>query len=135
MSAKPFIDTNILIYAYVFDDRRNETALALIAGGGVVSVQVLNEFVNVARRKLQLSWEAVERALAHCQILFGPPAPLTLATTTEAIGIAQRYGCSFYDSLILSSAKQAGCRLLYTEDMQHGQTIEGVLIRNPFADT
>lgn len=134
MTAKPFIDTNVLVYAVGDRDDRKEQAAAIIAAGGIVSVQVLNEFVNVARGKLRKDWGVIVQALDHFGKLLQPPAPLTFELHREAVGISRRYGFGIYDSLILSAAKHAGCRLLYSEDLQDGQTIEGVLIRNPFAE-
>ena len=66
-------------------------------------------------------------------MLLDPPLPITIDMHRDAIGMAQRYGFRIYDSLVLAAAKRAGCRLLYTEDLHDGQTIEGILVRNPFA--
>lgn len=134
MIAKPFIDTNVLVYAYSLDDGRNERAAALIAAGGVVSVQVLNEFVNVARRKLCFDWDKIVWALDDLTTLLDAPMPLTMEVHRGGIDIARRFGFRIYDSLILSTARLAGSRVVYTEDLQDGQMIDGVLVRNPFAD-
>ena len=67
--------------------------------------------------------------------MLGSPVPLTDETHRLAIDISRRYGLRIYNGLILSAAKHAGCRVLYTEDLQDGQIIEGVLVRNPFTDT
>lgn len=133
VTAKPFIDTNILVYAVGDRGDRKEKAAAIVAAGGIVSVQVLNEFVNVARGKLRKEWGVIVRALDLFGKLLQPPAPLTFELHRDAIDIARRYGFGIYDSLIISAAKHAGCRVLYTEDLQDGQTIEGILVRNPFA--
>lgn len=133
MTDKPFIDTNVLVYAYTFDERRNERATSLLASGGVVSVQVLNEFVNVSRRKLKFSWDTVSRALAHFRLLLEAPVPLTIDIHADAVELSRLRGFGIYDSLILATARRAGCRLLYSEDLQDGQTIDGVLVNNPFA--
>jgi len=132
MPLKPFFDTNVLVYAFLSTDPRHGTARALAAGGGVFSVQVANEFVDVARRKMRWEWEDVVAMLAALRAWFGTPAPLTHETHVLAIEVARRYGLRIYDGPILGAAKQAGCRILYTEDLQDGQTIEGVLVRNPF---
>lgn len=134
MPTRPFLDTNVLVYAFSVGDRRGETAKAILAGGGALSVQVANEFVDVVRKKLRWPWEDVVAALESVRAVIGDPLPLSDETHLLGIDISRRYGLRIYDSLIVGSAKQAGCRLLYTEDMQDGQTIEGVLIRNPFAD-
>lgn len=133
MPAKPFLDTNIIVYAFSSNDLRSETADALLRAGGVISVQVLNEFVNVLRRKQRRGWEEIEDALGVLKILLDPPQPLTIEMHEAALGIARNHELSIYDSLIVAAALRAGCSTLYSEDLQHGQTIERVTIRNPFA--
>jgi predicted nucleic acid-binding protein len=132
MNAKPFLDTNILVYAFALNDPRSSCAEALLAAGGVVSVQVLNEFVNVSRRKLRREWAEIEDALRVLRTILDPPIPLTIKLHDTAVWLARDHGFPFYDSLIISVAIRAGCGILYSEDMQHGQTVDGVTIRNPF---
>ena len=133
MSAKAFFDSNVLIYAMVSGDSRRERAQQLVAPGGVISVQVLNEFVAVARRKMRMPWENVIEALDAIRILFPSPISITLDTHEAALKIAQQYGFSIYDALIASSALEANCSTLYSEDLQDGQVIDGrLMIRNPF---
>jgi predicted nucleic acid-binding protein len=127
-----FLDTNVLLYAVADDDPRAEIAEGLIAAGGVVSVQSLNEFVSVAVRKLRMPWDDVLEALAAFRVVLLPPAPITLETHDDALRIAARYGYHIYDSLIIAAALGANCRTLYSEDMRDGQVIEGLTIRNPF---
>jgi len=134
MSAKPFLDTNIVVYAFASNDPRSEKADALLKAGGAISVQVLNEFVNVLRRKQRRDWDEIDEALGVLKGLLDPPHPLTVEMHEAAIGIARRYGFSIYDSLIVAAALRAGCSTLYSEDLQHGQTIERLTIRNPFAE-
>ena len=130
----PFLDTNILLYAALQPDPRSETARALLARGGLISVQVLNEFTAVARRKLHRPWPEVARALEAIRTLCPAPRPLTLAVHEAALGLAAGLGTTIYDALILASALEAGCDTLLSEDLQHGQMVEGRLtIRNPFA--
>lgn len=131
MSAvRPFFDTNILLYL-LSADAKADKAEALLALGGVVSVQVLNEFVSVAFRKLKMTWPEIHNILATiraiCEVV-----PVTVEIHETGLTIAERYGLSIYDSLILAAAKQAGCRVVYSEDMQDGQAVQGVIIRNPF---
>ena len=133
MAAKSFLDTNVLVYAFGDEVTRKAQAADLIEAGGVVSVQVLNEFVNVARRKLKREWDAIRQALDTIRIVLDPPLPISVALHLDALTIAERYGFNVYDSLIISAAKQAGCSVLYTEDLQDGQVIEGVRVHNPFA--
>jgi predicted nucleic acid-binding protein len=129
---KPFFDTNVLVYTVSDRDSRKNRAAAIIATGGIVSVQILNEFVNVARLKLKKDWGVILEALDSFGRLLEPPMPLTFDLHRSALDISRRYGFTIYDSLILSAAKEARCRVLYTEDLQDGQTIEGVLVCNPF---
>src|SRR5271165_6439164 len=107
MSAKAFFDSNILIYAMVSGDSRRERAQELAAQGGVISVQVLNEFVAVARRKMRMPWKDVIEALEAIRILFPSPMAITVDTHEAALKIAQDYGFGIYDALILSSALEA----------------------------
>lgn len=134
MKGGAFFDTNVLVYAALQPDPRSDRARALLLRGGAVSVQVLNEFANVARRKLRKPWPEVARALADLRVLCLPPQPITLATHEAALGLADRLGYGLYDSQIIASALEAGCATLYSEDMHDGHVIEGSLtIRNPFA--
>jgi predicted nucleic acid-binding protein len=133
MQGKAFFDTNVLIYALAKDDPRSVVAEALLDVGGVVSVQVLNEFAAVGRRKLALSWREVTAALAGIAVLCPNPVPLTVAIHHAALRIAARYDYQIYDALIVAAALQTDCDLLYTEDMQDGQVIDRRLtIGNPF---
>lgn len=133
MSGAVFLDSNILIYAALQPDRRSEAARALLATGGVISVQVLNEFANVARRKLRRSWPEITNALSDIQALFPTPVPLTIATHKAAVALAERFGFAFYDAVIVASALEAGCTTLMSEDMQDGLVVEARLtVRNPF---
>lgn len=128
-----FLDSNILIYASLQPEPRALTARRLLATGGTISVQVLNEFANVARRKLRRTWPEIASALADIRILCPSPLCLTVATHDSALAVADRYGFSFYDALIVASALEAGCTFLLTEDMQDGLVVEARLtIRNPF---
>jgi predicted nucleic acid-binding protein len=133
MSGRAFFDSNVLIYAMVSGDSRRERAQQLIADGGVISVQVLNEFVAVARRKMRMPWEDVMEALDAVRILFPAPVAIAMDTHEAALEIAQQYGFGIYDALIAAAALKARCAVLYSEDMQDGQVVEGKLtIRNPF---
>ncbi|MCK8788053.1 PIN domain-containing protein [Roseomonas sp. NAR14] len=129
-----FLDTNVLLCAALQPDPRSDAARALLARGGVISVQVLNEFTAVARRKLRRPWPEVGRALAAIRTLCPAPQPLTLAVHDAALGLAETLGYTIDDALILASALEAGCDTLLSQDLQDGQMIEGRLtIRNPFA--
>ncbi len=128
-----FFDSNVLLYSLARDDPRASVASGLLLEGGAISVQVLNEVANVARRKLKLSWAEVAEALDALQVLCAPPRPLTLAIHAAALPLAERYQVSFYDALIVASALEAGCATLLSEDLHHGLVIEGRLtVQNPF---
>ena len=133
MSDKPFLDTNVVLYAFRQGDARSQRAEMLLAAGGTLSVQVLNEFANVARGKLNKSWEEVRRALGILRFFCPDPAPVTIETHDRAVQIAERYGYSIFDSLIVAAALERQCETLYSEDLQAGQVIEGRLrVKNPF---
>ncbi len=133
MPGKAFLDTNVLIYAVTHSDARAARAEELLLSGGVVSVQVLNEFTAVARRKLQMPWAEVAEAVEAFLVLCPAPVPITLEIHTAARAIAQKLGCNIYDALVLAAALDAGCETLYSEDFQDGQKLEGKLtVRNPF---
>lgn len=133
MSDKAFFDTNVLVYVVGQKDERTATAEALVANGGVVSVQVLNELASVSRRKLGMSWEEIGDALAAIRVLCPSPVPLTIDTHDASVRIAVKYRFPFSDALIAAAALEADCTTLYSEDFQDGQVIEGRLtVRNPF---
>jgi predicted nucleic acid-binding protein len=118
--AKPFFDTNVLLYLLSADTRKADQAENLLTGGGIISVQVLNEFAAVASHKLGMSWNEIRDALspirAICQI-----EPMSIETHDRALEIAERYGFSIYDATIIASALDAGCKTLHSEDFQAGQ--------------
>lgn len=132
MSVNVFLDTNVLIYANSQGDDRTDTARQLLLSGGVVGVQVLSEFVSVARAKLGFTWAEVQEAIENIVILCPNPRPMTLETHLRALGLCKRYGFSIWDGLIVAAAAEAGCSKLLTEDLQHGQILEGLRIENPF---
>jgi predicted nucleic acid-binding protein len=133
MSDKAFFDTNVLVYVVGQKDERTAKAEALVASGGVVSVQVLNELASVSRRKLGMSWEEIGEALDAIRMLCPSPLPLTIDTHDAGARIAAKYGFQFYDALIAAAALEADCTTLYSEDFQDGQVIEAHLtVRNPF---
>ena len=128
----PFIDTNVIVYAFGQGDRRKDVARGLLANGGATGVQNLNEFVGVARRKLQMTWEEISDALQAVKTLFPAPVPLTLAVHEAGVRIAAQHGYGIFDALVIAAALENGSRVLYSEDMQDRQVIEGLEIRNPF---
>ena len=127
-----FFDTNVLVYIASGDATKADRAEAAVAAGGAISVQVLNELTNVARRKMQMSWADTH---AFLNILRGllTVHPLTHDAHETGLRLAERYGLSIYDAMIAASALHAGCDTLWSEDMQHEMTLEeGLRIVNPF---
>ena len=128
-----FFDTNILVYAATSDAKR-QIANECLGRRGLASVQVLNEFVHVARRKLGHDWPHIEFALGLFRASLDDVVPLTLNTHAGAVALAREHGLSFYDALIVAAALEAGCDTSYTEDMQHGRKFGGLVIFNPFTE-
>lgn len=129
----PFVDTNVLLYLLSDDAAKADRAEALLRERIVISVQVLNEFANVARRKLRLEWSAVSQALLDIR-RFAEVRPLTLETHERGIVLAKRYQLSVYDAMIAAAALDAGCETLASEDFSAGQRLERRLtVCNPFA--
>lgn len=127
-----FFDTNVLLYMQSADVAKADRSEELIALGATVSVQVLNEFIAVASRKLRMPWSEIRDVLSQFRAVCAIE-PITIATHEKALHIAERYGLSIQDALIISAALLAGCRTLYSEDMRNDQVIEGSLtIRNQF---
>ena len=134
-SDKPFFDTNVLLYLLSEDSRKADRAEAIMLKGGMINVQVLNEFSSVASRKLKMSYAEIRDALQIVRAVCKTQA-VTIDIHELGLDIAERYGYALYDSMIVSAALQSGCTILYSEDMQHGQIIEGQLrITNPFLDS
>jgi predicted nucleic acid-binding protein len=131
MSAE-FVDTNIVIYSVDENAAKRSKALAILAGKPVISVQVLNETANTLRRKLAFDIPETRRMLIKL-MQESRLHPLASSTVLMALDITERYGFSYYDSLIVAAALEAGCSTLYSEDMHHGQIIEGGLrVVDPF---
>jgi predicted nucleic acid-binding protein len=127
-----FLDTNVLIYAQGTGEKSN-IAREAIRAGGVISVQVLNEFAAVLRRKFRQEWPAIAAALADVRVVLDPVRPIGVDTHEAAFALATENGLGFYDALIVAAALEAGCDLLLTEDLQAGRRIGGLAIVNPFA--
>ena len=132
--ADSFFDTNVLLYLLSNDATKADRSEALLASGGVVSVQVLNEFASVASRKLAMTIAEIREILstirAACAVM--PFMPLDIETHDLGLDIEERHRFSIYDALIVAAAVRAGCTILYTEDLQQGQVIEKLQIRNQF---
>lgn len=128
-----FFDTNILVYAQQAGVK-GERARALFANGGKLSVQVLNEFAAVSRRKQSKNWQEIAEAISDVLAVVDWPLALTVDINTAARALAEAHRFPFYDALIVASAIEAGCDTLYSEDMQHGRTIGSLAIVNPFRE-
>ena len=129
-----FFDTNVLLYIASGRSEKADRAEALVRNGGTISVQVLNEIANVARRKMGLSWSEAHGFLELIRGLL-PVEPVTTATHETGLALAERYGLSIYDAMIAASALLAGCGRLWSEDMQHGMVIDRKLrIADPFRE-
>ncbi len=127
-----FLDTNILIYAVGNLAEKKERAIDLICPDAWISPQVLGESITVMSRKLGYTSQQI-RAIIEQFLHAMPIEPLTEDTVHAALTLMKRYGYTYYDSQILASALQAACPIVYSEDLQHGQLIDGCLrIVNPF---
>ena len=126
-----FLDTNVLLYLLSGDAAKAARAEEVVAEGGVVSVQVLNEFASVATRKLRLDFDEAREALAVIRAICRVE-PVTEETHDLGMEIAQAHRIALYDAMIVASAHLARCGTLLSEDMHHGGEMEGVRIRNPF---
>lgn len=131
-----FLNTNVLLYAFSRDDDRSVRARELLDRGGVVSVQCLNEFASVARRKLQMEWERIDEAIGIIVWLCTFVMAIELTVHRIGLAIAQRHRTSIYDGMIVAAAITAGCDVLWSEDMHPGLVVGGQLrIENPFTAT
>lgn len=126
-----FFDTNILLYVTSSDERKAERAEALIAQGGTISVQVLNEAANVARRKFGMNWDEVDSLLAPFKATL-EVKDITSATHELGLSIGRRLSLSVHDAMLVASALQAGCRRFISEDLHHDLVVDGrIRVINP----
>jgi predicted nucleic acid-binding protein len=135
MSARVFLDTNVLVYAYAgYEPVKQAQALAVLQSPDAwLSTQVLIEFANVYHRKLKIAWPDVETAIQELIRDFNIYLAKS-ATIAHATRLAHRYGFSWFDALIVAATLECGCETLYSEDLNAGQLIEGTLqVVNPFA--
>jgi len=129
--AKPFIDSNVVLYLFSSDTVKADRAESLLQSGGLISVQVLNEVASVCLRKLKMTWEDIDTVLETlkftCEVL-----PVTLATHEKAVGLAKRFQISFYDANIVATAILGGADTLFSEDLQNGMSMDSLTVVNPF---
>jgi predicted nucleic acid-binding protein len=127
-----FLDSNIVLYLASEDLLKADRAQELVAEGGTISVQVLNEIANISRRKMGLSWAETRNFLLMIRGLL-KVEPITIEIHDVGISLAERYQLSVYDSMIVSAALSAECDTLLSEDLQNGLLINGRLrVLNPF---
>jgi predicted nucleic acid-binding protein len=134
MNDRLFLDSNILVYCYSTTDiRKQSIARALSSMDNIhISTQVLNETTNVLAKKYHIGWSDLTNLISDFENNFSVHT-LMIPEIKNACGIAERYGFSFFDGLMIASALEYNCTALYSEDMQNGQIIEGKLkIINPF---
>lgn len=131
VARRPFFDTNVIVYLLSADAAKAARAESLLAAGGVISVQVLNELVAVARRKIGLNWTEIQEMLvalkANVQV-----ASVTLSIHERAVRLAAAHNMNIYDAAIVAAAIESGCDQVISEDMQHGRRLETVRITDPF---
>jgi predicted nucleic acid-binding protein len=132
LAERIFLDSNVLIYAYFKqDEKKQRISKQLISQNTVISTQVLQELTNTLHRKMGVDYSIVrlilQECLKNCDLNTN-----TFDTVFRALDIAEKYGFSFYDSLIVAAALESKCTTLYSEDMQHNQHIENLTIKNPF---
>ncbi len=127
-----FVDTNVIVYAFTTDPRAAR-AREILASGCVTSVQGLNKFSNVARRKLGMSWPEVISAVDAIRTLCSPISPIDVEMHASALKISERHGYAIFDSLMIAAALRSDCHMFCSEDMQDGFVIDSRLqIANPF---
>ena len=129
--ARPFIDSNVVMYLFSSDAVKADRAELLLQLGGLISVQVLNEVASVCLRNLKMTWQDIDAVLvmlkSTCEVL-----PVTLASHEKTISLAQQFQLSLYDANIVAYAILGGAKTLLSEDMQSGMLMEGVTVLNPF---
>lgn len=129
--AKPFIDSNVVLYLFSSDTVKADRAESLLQSGGLISVQVLNEVASVCLRKLKMTWEDIDTVLetlkTTCEVL-----PVTLASHEKAVGLAKRFQISLYDANIAATAILCGADTLFSEDLQNGMSMDSLTVVNPF---
>jgi predicted nucleic acid-binding protein len=132
MRTDAFFDSNVVLYLFGPHSDKAVRSERLLADGGVVNVQVLNEIANVALRKMRKPWiqarEMLNGIRANCSVV-----SVTIETHERGLAIAERYQLQLYDGMIVAAAQLAGCTVLYSEDMRDGLVIDRLTIRNPFA--
>lgn len=134
MNDNVFLDTNIIVFSYSYTEpeKQRKARQLIVESNSFISTQVLQELANTLSRKFKFGFPDVLKAIEECR-QNNITHINTEGTLLQACKIAERYGFSFYDSVIISAALESDCTILYSEDMSHGQVIENKLkIVNPF---
>jgi predicted nucleic acid-binding protein len=141
MSVKFFLDTNILVYTFDQENpAKRDRAIALVSKAlaesrGVISYQVVQEFLNAAIRKFSTPL-TIPDAQRYLTVVLEPLCAVFASVDLfhQALDLSARWQYAFYDSLIVTAALQSGCSVLYSEDLRHGQRVAGLKILNPFVE-
>ncbi|MEB2846923.1 PIN domain-containing protein [Rhizobiales bacterium RZME27] len=129
-----FLDTNVLVYSTT-SETKAVVAQKLMSEPFVISAQALNEFANVGRRKLSLSWERITQIVSDLTEAAEVVVSVEPGMTKTALRLVQHYNLAFYDAVMISAALKAKCTIYYSEDLQHGLIIDTTLtIQNPFRE-
>jgi len=138
MSARVFLDTNILVYAYdKHEPQKQKKAQGLLIDGIeqenlLLSVQVLGEFFNAVTRYIPQPMSSDEAKEIIDALSIIPVQEIDLNMVNRAVDTHKTYRISYWDSLIVSAAERAGCTMIFSEDLSDGQTYHNILVRNPF---
>jgi predicted nucleic acid-binding protein len=135
MNDRIFLDTNILVYLYSADenDKRDIAYKTINYNDCIISTQILNEASNVWYKKYKLNKTQITKYLDEIELVCEQVLLIQRKTINKALSIKDRYNYSYYDSLMLASALEANCSIIFTEDLQNGQLVEDTLkITNPF---
>ncbi len=130
---RDFLDSNVVVYYYTrTEPEKRLTAGSLLLNSEItLSTQVLSETCNVLRKKFKWEWDSIDRIFKELKRLF-PIVVVTADTIERALSLSKRTQYPYYDCLVLSSAIESNCSILYSEDFQHNQVVDGVRIVNPF---
>jgi len=132
MKDRVFLDSNVIIYSLGMDKVKKEISVDLLKNSPYISVQVVNEVVNISTKKLKMTPSDAYQ-IGRVLINTCKTVSLTGNIVLKGFDIAEKYGFSFWDSLIIAAAMENECSILYTEDLQHNQSIENKLtIKNPY---
>jgi predicted nucleic acid-binding protein len=135
MSDNIFIDTNILVYLYSIDEPQKKNLVEQFilsnSNNAIISTQVINEFISVLHKKKKIDLRTISNAVQQIASVI-KMAIITGQTIQSALLIAEKYKYSYFDCLMIASAIENNCKILFTEDMQNQHSIDKLIIKNPF---